>query len=100
VGLSESIPQEWLFVPEIEDFWDETRGEYTLSRSFVEWYSEGLMFTSPGLSEANFVAILLGDVNGSWEPPSGTSLLNIEYFRALEEAGIASIEQWGVFPSL
>ena len=100
VGLSESIPQEWLFVPEIEDFWDEARGEYTLSRSFVEWYSEGLRFTSPGLSEANFVAILLGDVNGSWEHPLGTPLLNVEYFRALEEAGIASIEQWGVFPSL
>ncbi len=100
VGLSESIPQEWLLVPEIEDFWDETLGEYTLSRSFIEWYSEGLPLTSPELSEANFVAILLGDVNGSWEPPSGASALNIEYFRALQEAGIASIEQWGMFPSL
>ncbi|OUU34876.1 MAG: hypothetical protein CBC09_09800 [Cellvibrionales bacterium TMED49] len=100
VGLSESIPQEWLLVPEIEDFWDETLEEYTLSKSFIEWYSGGLPFTSPELSEANFVAILLGDVNGSWEPPAGASVLNIEYFIALQTAGLASIEQWGVFPSV
>jgi hypothetical protein len=50
------------------------------------------------MSEGNFIALLLGDVNGSWRPATGDSLrLTLDYFLDLEDAGLGPVEQWGAY---
>ena len=102
VGLSDSIPQEWLFVNEGESFWDESAnsgvGAYNFTNKEILWDSEGLSFVSPDTVNANFVGVLLGDVNGSWSPPEGAETLSHSYFSELEEAGVGPAQQWFSFP--
>lgn len=100
VGLVDAVPQEWLFVPESTAYWDESDGVFTLSRSSVEWDSEGLLLDSSDTGEVNFVALLLGDVNGSWDSPDSAVLLDEAYFIALDEAGYGPLTQWGEFPGI
>ena len=97
VGLVDAVPQEWLLVPESAAYWDEIDGVFTLSKSSVEWDAEGLLLDSPDTGEVNFVALLLGDVNGSWDAPDSAVLLDEAYFIALEEAGYGPLTQWGEF---
>lgn len=100
VGLVDAVPQEWLFVPESAAYWDESDGVFTLSRSSVEWDPEGLLLDSPDIGEVNFVALLLGDVNGSWDSPDSAVLLEEAYFIALDDAGYGPLTQWGEFPGI
>jgi hypothetical protein len=69
VRLSTAIAPEWRFVPESDGFWD-TTGEFTsaptLDRTFVTWSSEGITGDTSFNSRVNFVAVLAGDVDGSW----------------------------------
>lgn len=98
VGLPDTIPQEWLFVPEKNDYWEEATTSFTLSRGQLDWESDGFRFSSPDMSEGNFIALLLGDVNGSWRPATGDSLrLTLDYFLDLEDAGLGPVEQWGAY---
>ena len=100
VGLVDAVPQEWLFVPESAAYWNEIDGVFTLSQSSVEWDAEGLLLDSPDTGAVNFVALLLGDVNGSWDAPDSAVLLDEAYFIALEEAGYGPLTQWGEFPGI
>ena len=98
VGLSDAIPQEWLFVNEAEDFWDESadngEGDFTMTNKEVSWNSEGLSFVASQNLNANFVGVLLGDVNGSWSAPENAGELPSEYFAQLESAGVGPAHQW------
>jgi hypothetical protein len=100
VGLSTAITPEWIFLPESELFWvdDDQGGSFTLSRGFVEWPEDGLLFTGSIPEDGDFVAVLLGDVDGSWEPDEGTPLLPDDYFYQLEADGYGPAGKWDVAP--
>lgn len=102
VGLPDAIPQEWLFVNEGQDFWDEEanngQGEMTINKNNVDWDAEGVLFTDPQDVNPNFVAVMLGDVDGSWSPPEGALSLDDNYFVELKEEGLGPSEQWFAFP--
>ncbi len=98
VGLADTIPQQWLFVNEGEDFWDEDAGALSISKSNVDWQSEDLVFTDPSAFSFNYAGVLLGDVNGSWSPPAESEILDNSYFLALEDQGLGPAEQWFAFP--
>ena len=102
VRLPGSIPQEWLFVKEGDSLWDPSanggEGAFVLDERNVEWDSDGLSFVDPLTANVNFVGVLLGDVNGSWSAPEDSTSLDLEYFSALEDAGVGPVEQWHAFP--
>jgi hypothetical protein len=102
VGLPGAIPQEWLFVSEGQDFWDEAandgQGTFTIDKNNVDWEAEGVPFADPQDVNPNFVAVMLGDVDGSWSAPEGSLSLNNDYFVELQEKGLGPAEQWFAFP--
>jgi cyclophilin family peptidyl-prolyl cis-trans isomerase/Ca2+-binding RTX toxin-like protein len=101
VKRSDAPAREWLFVPEGQDFWDQTaaggKGAFSTTRTSVKDVSG----TSAGLLPAdlawtagkdlNLVALLKGDVNGSWGAPTGSQSLPDSYFFALAAANPLSI---------
>jgi Ca2+-binding RTX toxin-like protein len=93
VGLEGAPDREWKFVSELESFVN-TDGS-TVGRSRIDWDEFDISDYS---GSQNLVALLKGDVNGSWPAPEDTGLnvLKNDYFTALETAGIALAEQWWV----
>jgi hypothetical protein len=98
VGLEDSVDRSWIFIAEKTSFWNDESGSYSISRSSVDWDK----FNSDAIKNiddagASLVAILRGDVNGSWEN-SNSSLETLEstYFYDLEDSGIGPAEQWWV----
>jgi hypothetical protein len=98
--------REWLFVAEGYDFWTEDPGAgktpgFSTSRTAVVWdrdidvkLTQDSVLYSPraGTSAAasvtdvhtgNLVAVLKGDVNGSWAAPLEASLLEYSHFQSL-----------------
>jgi len=100
VKRSDALPREWLFVSESQDFWDETanngQGGYTISRTNVSW-NKDLQATVSQDTTMNLVAVLKGDVNGSWAgPTTGTQSLSNSYFSDLVKQGLGPLSTWGV----
>ena len=62
VKLSTALPQEWLFVEEARDFWNEATQSFALSRTNANW-DRAIPVPAQGGS-LNLVGILKGDVNG------------------------------------
>jgi len=92
VGLAGAPEREWLFVNEAEDF-NNADGS-VFSRSKIEWETLDELRDS---GESNLVAMLAGDVNGSWSGgDTGLSQLPNTYFTDLEATGFAPAEQWWV----
>jgi len=88
----------WEFLPERLDLWDEATGTSTLTRNATDWTK----LPAPALQregEANLVAVLRGDVNGSWSGPAGSTDLD-----AVRPAHIAQLaaslgvptDVWGI----
>ena len=100
VKRSDALEREWLFVNESQDFWDETanngQGGYTMSRTNVAW-NKDLQTTVNQDSQLNLVAVLKGDVNGSWVGASaGAHNLPNSYFSDLVKKGLGPLSTWGV----
>jgi hypothetical protein len=99
VKRSDALPREWLFVSESQDFWDETanngQGGYTISRTNVTW-NKDLQATVTQDTTVNLIAVLKGDVNGSWTGASGTQSLPNSYFSDLVTKGLGPLSTWGV----
>jgi hypothetical protein len=97
VKLSTAVPQEWMFVEEKRDFWDEATQKFTLSRTSATW--DRTMTADPASGAVNLVGILKGDVNGSWVAPTGSTDLDVTdptYFQRLAElVGVPNQDQWG-----
>jgi hypothetical protein len=97
VKLSTAVPQEWMFVEERRDFWDEATQKFTLSRTSATW--DRTMTADPASGAVNLVGILKGDVNGSWVAPTGSTDLDVTdptYFQRLAElVGVPNQDQWG-----
>jgi len=87
VNLNGAPEREWLFFNENEDFWDETSSQFTIGRSSVDWNSLNLEHTG------NQVAVLKGDVNGSWSNDALPQLPQ-SHFDDLVASGIGPAEQW------
>jgi hypothetical protein len=98
VKRSDAPAREWLFVNESQDFWNEVTSSFTTTRSKVEWDKE-LQVSSPLTTQQNVVAVLKGDVNGSWTPPAGAQDLDITspaYFADLASKMGVPANQWAV----
>ncbi len=92
--------REWLFVSESQDFWDEAanngQGGLTISRTNVTW-NKDLQATVSQDTTANILAVLKGDVNGSWTgAATGTQSLPNSYFSDLVKKGLGPLSTWGV----
>jgi hypothetical protein len=102
VGRADAPAGDWLFVPERQDFWDEAalsgKGAFTTMRTSVKDASG----TASGLlpadisweagEDVNLVAVLKGDVDGSWVAPAGSLALPDSYFHALVQANPLSVQ--------
>jgi hypothetical protein len=100
VKRSDAPLREWLFVNESQDFWDETanngQGGLTISRTNVTWNKDPQAAITQDTT-LNLVAVLKGDVNGSWTgPTTGTQSLPTTYFSDLVKKGLGPLSTWGV----
>jgi Dockerin type I domain len=90
--------QEWLFVSESKDLWDETAGASALTRTSATW-DKSLSANLQQDSQLNLVAVLKGDVNGSWAAPAGSiDLDNVQpnYIQLLGAQTGQPTDVWGV----
>jgi Ca2+-binding RTX toxin-like protein len=104
VKRSDALTREWLFVDEGQDFWDEAAnsgaGGLTISRTNVSW-SKLIELDSPEDANLNLIAVLKGDVNGSWTAPATPKpeVLNNSYFTDLQAKGLGPVSFWAVLPA-
>jgi hypothetical protein len=104
VKLSTALPQEWFFVEETRDFWNEAanngQGAFSLTRTSAMW--DRAITADPAGGALNLVGVLKGDVNGSWAAPTGSTDLDLTdptYFQRLAElVGVPNQDQWGGGP--
>jgi hypothetical protein len=62
-------------------------------------WDKALQVSSPLTTQQNVVAVLKGDVNGSWTPPAGSQDLDITtptYFTELAAKLGTPVQQWAV----
>ena len=98
VKLPTAPLDEWLFVEETRDFWDEIKGEFTLNKDNAYW-DRSINVEVQGNTELGLVGIVKGDVNGSWQAPAGALDLDVllpSYFENLSQLTGAPISQWGI----
>ncbi|MCX7261213.1 MAG: peptidylprolyl isomerase, partial [Burkholderiales bacterium] len=96
VKRTDALPVKWLFVKESEDFWDEALKTFTTTRKSVVWDQS---IDAVNGQNNNIVAVLKGDVNGSWAAPStaqNLDVLNPNYFTDLSTRLGTPKSQWGV----
>ena len=98
VGRADAPVQEWLFVREDQDFWDQVNQRVTTTRSHVQWGPESFEVALPADSTVNLVAVLKGDVDASWAPPAGATRVSDSYYYDLVGSypGLMSYAQWGL----
>ena len=96
VNLSSAEQRRWVFVSEDFDFWDEADESFVTTQSDVSWDRDGIIFEYPAVTTRNLVGVLMGDVNGSWDPPAGSSILEESYFNTLIDKQGGSLDQWGI----
>jgi len=96
VGLPAGFDVSWNFVQESENFIDDASGLFVSNRNSVKWNSDDLELAAIGSSSQNYVAVLLGDVNGSWNSSEMPNMLDDSYFQDLISKGIGALDQWGV----
>ena len=80
------------------DFWNEVTKGFTTNNDSVVWDNKPYEVTSPAKVTQNFVAVLKGDVNGSWAAPAGSEKLADSYFTDLvaHNPNSMQLSQWGV----
>lgn len=98
VKLASAPAAQWLFVSETKDLWDETSQSPLLTRQNSEW-TAGLTNLLQQDTTANVVAVLRGDVNGSWSAPAGSTDLDLTqpgYFEELAGWLGVPMDVWGI----
>jgi hypothetical protein len=103
VKLPTAPAQEWFFVEEKRDLWNEAanngQGAFSLTRTSASW--DRTITADPTGGPVNLVAVLKGDVNGSWTAPSGSQDLDAlfpTYFDDLALLLGVPEDQWGAGP--
>jgi hypothetical protein len=98
VKLPSAPANEWMFVEDTRDFWDETTNTFTIDRSHASWDKSIAVYANAD-QNVNLVGILKGDVNGSWTAPANTPDLDISqpnYFTDLQTQHHVPLAQMGV----
>jgi hypothetical protein len=98
VKLPTAPAKEWMFVEESRDFWNETTGQFTLSRNSAGW-DHSISTNLQANGAVNLVGVLKGDVNGSWAAPAGSIDLDVidpTHFTALSSIFGMPVAQFGV----
>ena len=98
VKLPTAPSEEWLFVPENRDYWDEASGKFTLDRTHASW-DHSISADVQTNTTLNLVGLLKGDVNASWVAPTGSvdlDLLDPSYFNTLQNLFGTPLAQWGI----
>jgi hypothetical protein len=104
VKLPTALPNDWFFVEESRDFWNEATNSFTLTRTNTAW-DRTIPVDLTADRTLNLVGGLKGDVNGSWAAPAGSIDLdtgNPNYFTNLATSlgmvigGTPVTDQWGV----
>jgi hypothetical protein len=93
-----ALGQEWLFVNESKDLWNETAGASSLTKTNATW-DAGLGVSVTGDAVVNLVGVLKGDVNGSWSAPAGSTDLDVTqptYFQLLGTQLGMPTDVWGL----
>ncbi|MEN9761507.1 MAG: hypothetical protein RI906_1333, partial [Pseudomonadota bacterium] len=104
VKRSDAPAREWLFVQEGQDFWNEAansgKGAFTTTRTAVGGGKLPTDIEWTGAQDVNLVGMLKGDVNGSWQAPTGSQVLPDSYFHNLVAANplTMNLAQFGVTP--
>jgi Ca2+-binding RTX toxin-like protein len=101
VKLPTAPTKEWMFVEETRDFWNETTGQFTLTRNSTNWDHSISTNLQAGTANGtvNLVGVLKGDVNGSWAAPAGSTDLDTidpTHFTALSSIFGMPVGQFGV----
>lgn len=101
VRLNSAPAQEWFFVDEKRDFWNESNQTFNLNRSQSNWAS-AMHANSESLDNHNLVGVLKGDVNGSWSAPTGSQFMTTDhpsYVSDMARLMGVPTDQWGVASS-
>jgi hypothetical protein len=102
VNMPNAVQQEWMFVAEDTDFWDENTSEgenpFTVNKHSVDWDSDGTEMTLTHPAQMNYVGVMLGDVNNSWSASEDAVKMPQSHLNQLEADGIAPLEQWNLSP--
>ena len=97
VKLPSAPANEWMFVEDTRDFWDETTNSFTIDRNHATW-DKSITVNASG-QNVNLVGVLKGDVNGSWSAPANTPDLDISqpnYFNELHNLHGVPLAQMGL----
>jgi hypothetical protein len=94
VNFTGAVSREWLFVKESEDFWNETTQTSIISRNSVLWDSANKEVVIGSDTNLNLVAVLKGDVNGSWVAPANSTIVAATHFDPLIAQGLGTRDQW------
>ncbi|MDA8866582.1 cadherin domain-containing protein, partial [Porticoccaceae bacterium] len=102
VNMPNAIDQEWMFVAEDTDFWNEDAAEgenpFSTNKYDVDWDSDGTDMSLTHPAQMNYVGVMLGDVNNSWSAPEDAIKMPQSHLNQLEADGIAPLEQWNLSP--
>ncbi|MDB3926414.1 cadherin domain-containing protein, partial [Porticoccaceae bacterium] len=102
VNMPNATDQEWMFVAEDTDFWNEDAAEgenpFSTNKYDVDWDSDGTDMSLTHPAQMNYVGVMLGDVNNSWSAPDDAVKLPQSHLNQLEEDGIAPLDQWNLSP--
>lgn len=98
VGRSDAPKAEWILLDEKMDLWNESANSFTTSRSSVvkpRDYQPVIDIKSD--TQMNLVAMVRGDVDGSWTAPAASTLLPENYFTnlAVTNPNTINIAQFG-----
>lgn len=98
VRLNSAPAQEWFFMDEKRDFWDESNQTFSLTRSQSNWLS-AMHANSESLDNHNLVGVLKGDINGSWSAPALSQFMSTDHPSHVSDLarlmGVPT-DQWGV----
>jgi uncharacterized delta-60 repeat protein/uncharacterized repeat protein (TIGR02059 family) len=104
VNLSSAPTKEWLFSNEKNSYWNSQTGLFNLTKDMVTW-DKNISSTLPQESKTNIVAILKGDVNGSWTLTGQPRVedTNANYFKELTVSDVnlvgVPLDLWGITAS-
>ena len=91
VGLSDALLPSWKLIEDSQALWT-THND----KSKVFNASQAYALSYPDQTQANFAAVLLGDVNASWKPADGAETLSHDHFSAYAKATSAPLALWGI----
>ena len=98
VQITSAPTPQWMFVEETRDFYDETKGLFTLDRSNSSW-NHDISASLTGDTAVNLAGFIKGDVNGSWTPPMGTQYVETSdpgHFTSLYNTLHIPLSEWAI----